>query len=78
MKKTTLVCSLVSATDVPRPHLRRSRLEDSAWAGGHGAILPAGARPVPVPVDEDGLRMDLGIAAAPRARLGPTLCGGPW
>jgi GntR family transcriptional regulator/MocR family aminotransferase len=44
-------------------------LEDPAWSGGHGAILASGARPVPVPVDEAGLRVDIGLAVAPRARL---------
>jgi GntR family transcriptional regulator/MocR family aminotransferase len=44
-------------------------LEDPAWSGGHGAILAAGARPVPVQVDQAGLRVDHGLAVAPRARL---------
>lgn len=44
-------------------------LEDPAWSGGRAAILAAGARIVPVPVDEAGLRVDAGIDAAPRARL---------
>lgn len=44
-------------------------LEDPAWAGGHAALLTAGAGIVPVPVDEAGLRVDAGIVAAPHAKL---------
>ncbi|MCI0434612.1 MAG: PLP-dependent aminotransferase family protein [Gemmatimonadetes bacterium] len=44
-------------------------LEDPAWLGAHAALLMAGARVAPVPVDEWGLLVDAGIAAAPRAKL---------
>ncbi len=43
--------------------------EDPGWSGGHAALLAAGARVVPVPVDEAGLEVETGIAAAPRAKL---------
>jgi len=44
-------------------------IEDPAWSGGHAALLSAGARVVPVPVDEAGLRVEVGIERAPGARL---------
>lgn len=44
-------------------------LEDPTWSGARGALVAAGARIAHVPVDDQGLRVDLGIAAAPEARL---------
>lgn len=44
-------------------------LEDPSWVGVHGAMISAGARVRHVPVDEDGLVVEEGIAGAPRARL---------
>jgi len=44
-------------------------LEDPGYLGARRAVLGAAARPVPVPVDEDGMDVEAGIARAPRARL---------
>lgn len=44
-------------------------LEDPAWSGARAALIAVDARIVPVPVDPEGLQVDAGIAAAPRARL---------
>ena len=44
-------------------------LEDPCWGGSRGALISAGARVVPVPVDRSGLDVDRGIALAPDARL---------
>jgi GntR family transcriptional regulator/MocR family aminotransferase len=44
-------------------------LEDPCWVGSRGALLSAGARVVPVPVDRHGLDVQKGIALAPDARL---------
>jgi GntR family transcriptional regulator/MocR family aminotransferase len=44
-------------------------LEDPGYRGARAAMLAAGARLVPVPVDGDGLRVDRGRALAPRSRL---------
>jgi GntR family transcriptional regulator / MocR family aminotransferase len=44
-------------------------LEDPGYFGARGALLAAGARLVPVPVDESGLDVAAGRAAAPDARM---------
>jgi GntR family transcriptional regulator/MocR family aminotransferase len=44
-------------------------LEDPGYAGWSGALVAAGARIVPVPVDGEGLIVERGLAAEPRARL---------
>lgn len=44
-------------------------LEDPGYSGARGAFLGAGARLIPVPVDREGLVVELGIARAPGARL---------
>lgn len=44
-------------------------MEDPGYQGARSAMLGAGARLVAVPVDTDGMRVDLGEAHAPRARL---------
>jgi GntR family transcriptional regulator/MocR family aminotransferase len=44
-------------------------VEDPCWTGSRGAMISAGARIVPVPVDGDGLVVEQGIAMAPDARL---------
>jgi GntR family transcriptional regulator/MocR family aminotransferase len=44
-------------------------IEDPGYSGARGAFLGAGARLIPVPVDQEGLVVDRGIARAPRARL---------
>jgi GntR family transcriptional regulator/MocR family aminotransferase len=44
-------------------------LEDPGYLGAQRAVLGGGARPVPVPVDDEGLDVDAGIRRAPRARL---------
>lgn len=44
-------------------------LEDPSYHGARGAYLVAGVKAIPVPVDQEGLIVDCGIAAAPRARL---------
>lgn len=43
--------------------------EDPGYAGAHGALLAAGARITPVPVDREGLEVVAGRALAPAARL---------
>jgi GntR family transcriptional regulator / MocR family aminotransferase len=45
------------------------RLEDPGYSGARGAFLGAGANIVPVPVDREGLVVELGVARAPQARL---------
>jgi GntR family transcriptional regulator/MocR family aminotransferase len=44
-------------------------LEDPGYLGARGAFLGAGARIIPVPVDDEGLIVDVGITRAPDARL---------
>lgn len=48
---------------------QRAWLEDPAYGGARGALVAAGARIVPVPVDEEGLDVAAGLRAAPAARL---------
>lgn len=43
-------------------------VEDPSYLGGRRAVIAAGGRPVPVPVDGDGLDVATGIARAPEAR----------
>lgn len=47
----------------------RAWIEEPGYPGASGAIVSAGAKPVPIPVDEDGLDVDRGQALAPAARL---------
>jgi GntR family transcriptional regulator/MocR family aminotransferase len=44
-------------------------LEDPAYLGARGALILAGARIAPVPVDERGMDVEAGIARYPNARL---------
>ena len=44
-------------------------LEDPGYTGARAALAAGGAELVPVPVDEEGLRVDQGERRAPRARL---------
>jgi GntR family transcriptional regulator/MocR family aminotransferase len=44
-------------------------VEDPGYTGMHGALLAAGAAPVAVPVDAEGLSVEAGCRAAPSARL---------
>jgi len=44
-------------------------VEDPGYYGARGAIVSAGATPVPVPVDREGLDVDAGRRRAPGARL---------
>ncbi len=44
-------------------------LEDPGYPGARGALLAAGAQIVAVPVDHEGLRVDVGMAHGPAARL---------
>jgi GntR family transcriptional regulator / MocR family aminotransferase len=44
-------------------------MEDPGYQGARSALLAAGARLTPVPVDGDGLRVDIGQREAPNARL---------
>jgi GntR family transcriptional regulator/MocR family aminotransferase len=44
-------------------------IEDPGYLGARAALSGAGARLVPVPVDEEGLDVSAGAARAPRARL---------
>jgi GntR family transcriptional regulator/MocR family aminotransferase len=44
-------------------------IEEPGYAGAYWAIVAAGARPVPINVDQDGLNVQQGIARSPRARM---------
>src|SRR6266849_9055907 len=44
-------------------------VEDPGYSGARGALLAAGAQPVAVPVDEEGLDVDAGRQLSPEARL---------
>lgn len=44
-------------------------LEDPCYMGARGALLSGGAQLVPVPIDDEGLDVALGIARSPRARM---------
>ncbi|MCA9878194.1 MAG: PLP-dependent aminotransferase family protein [Thermomicrobiales bacterium] len=44
-------------------------IEDPGYFGAQGALLAAGARLVPVPVDDQGLDVAVGTTRAPHARL---------
>jgi len=44
-------------------------IEEPGHAGTRGALIGAGAAVVPVPVDEDGLMVEVGVRRAPDARL---------
>ncbi|MDE3155328.1 MAG: PLP-dependent aminotransferase family protein [Acidobacteriota bacterium] len=44
-------------------------MEDPGYEGAKGALIAAGLTLVPVPVDDDGLDVDEGMARAPEARM---------
>lgn len=44
-------------------------MEDPGFPGTRTSIIAAGARPVPVPVDEQGFMLEEAVAKAPNARL---------
>lgn len=44
-------------------------IEDPGYLGARGVLVAAGARLTPVPVDEEGLRVDAGVERCPDARL---------
>jgi GntR family transcriptional regulator/MocR family aminotransferase len=44
-------------------------MEDPGYSGARGAFLGAGADIVPVPVDDEGLVVEIGVERAPEARL---------
>ena len=44
-------------------------IEDPGYPGARGAFLGAGAHVIPVPVDQEGLIVQVGIERAPQARL---------
>jgi GntR family transcriptional regulator/MocR family aminotransferase len=44
-------------------------IEDPGYLGARGALIGVGAQIIPVPVDDEGLIVDAGIARAPQARL---------
>ncbi len=44
-------------------------LEDPGYIGARAALVSAGTRIIPVPVDENGLDVNAGLAAEPNARL---------
>lgn len=44
-------------------------IEDPGYLGARSALLAAGARLVPVPVDDDGLQVEMGVTRAPHARF---------
>ncbi|MEJ7596306.1 MAG: PLP-dependent aminotransferase family protein [Kofleriaceae bacterium] len=43
-------------------------IENPCYLGARRAVIAAGGRPCPVPVDDDGLDVEAGIARSPRAR----------
>lgn len=47
----------------------RAWIEEPAFPNTFATLVAAGARPVPVPVDEGGLNVEAGKASAPHARL---------
>lgn len=47
----------------------RAWIEDPGYPGAHAALRLAGATLVPVPVDGEGMRVEVGLRRAPRARL---------
>lgn len=44
-------------------------MEDPGYVGARGALLGSGAEIVPVPIDHEGLIVEIGIERAPEARL---------
>ena len=44
-------------------------MEDPGYSGARGAFVGAGADVIPVPIDEEGLMVEIGIQRAPQARL---------
>lgn len=44
-------------------------IEDPGYIGARAALIAAGARVIPVPVDQEGLDVDAGMAREPAARL---------
>ncbi len=44
-------------------------VEDPGYIAGRGALIAAGAQPIPVPSDAEGIDVAAGVRAAPRARL---------
>ena len=44
-------------------------MEDPGYPGAKGAFLGAGAEIIPIPIDAEGLVVDIGINCAPQARL---------
>jgi DNA-binding transcriptional MocR family regulator len=44
-------------------------LEDPGYDGAYGALVAGGARVVPVPVDSEGLNVEIGVQRSPNARL---------
>ncbi len=44
-------------------------IEDPGYRGARAALLGVGAQLIPIPVDEEGLRVDVGVAHHPLARL---------
>jgi GntR family transcriptional regulator/MocR family aminotransferase len=44
-------------------------VEDPGYIAGRGALLAAGAQPVPVPSDSEGMDVAAGVQAVPQARL---------
>ena len=44
-------------------------MEDPGYSGARGAFIGASARVIPVPIDQEGLMVDVGITRAPAARL---------
>lgn len=44
-------------------------IEDPGYPGARGAFLGSGARLIPVPIDDEGLLVEVGMKRAPKARL---------
>lgn len=44
-------------------------VEDPGYLGARGALLAAGAKLIPVPVDQEGIKVELGRQLCPQARL---------
>lgn len=44
-------------------------IEDPGYIGARGALLSVGANLIPVPVDQEGIIVEAGVASSPQARL---------
>ncbi len=59
----------LASRKAPRPGRPPAWIEDPGFVGARGALIGAGARLIPVPVDEEGIVVSIGVRRDPRARL---------